>query len=84
MSRLHRRRWRKIQDMILPAILDGFIMVLMRRIEEEEVISGCCIVSSRGGKLILLEFDTGKNSQTQLDGSSYHIIRCQYDELISE
>ena len=32
---------RKIQDMILPAILDGFIMVLMRRIEEEEVISGC-------------------------------------------
>ena len=42
---------RKIQDMILPAILDGFIMVLMKRIEEEEVISGC-ITSRREARVI--------------------------------
>ena len=38
---------RKIQDMILPAILDGFIMVLMRRIEEEEEVFSGCITSRR-------------------------------------
>ena len=42
---------RKIQDMTLPAILDGFIMVLIRRIEEEEVISGC-ITSRREARVI--------------------------------
>ena len=44
MFTLYRRRWRKNQAMISSVILDGFIMVLMRRIEEEEVISGCIVV----------------------------------------
>jgi len=58
---------RKIQDMILPAILDGFIMVLMRRIEEEGVISGC--ITSRQDKRVVVvwrqEFDTAKNSDSK-------------------
>ena len=41
------RRWRKNQAMISSVILDGFIMVLMRRIEEEEEVFSGCITSRR-------------------------------------
>jgi len=43
MSRLHRRRWMKNQAMISSVIFDKIIMVLMRRMEDEEVGSGCCM-----------------------------------------
>ena len=67
MFTLYRRRWRKNQAMISSVILDKIIMVLKRRIEEEEVISGC-ITSRREARVIWChgasEFDTAKNSDS--------------------
>jgi len=52
------------QALISSTILDEIIMKLMRRIEEEEVISGC-ITSRREARVIwctVHKFDTAKNS----------------------
>ena len=73
-SHLYRRRWRKNQAMISSVILDKIIMVLKRRIEDKEVISGC-ITSRREVRQSYLVsklkfFDTAKNSDSILIQSS--------------